>query len=197
MRHYIGRVQSHIVKPHYAWPEERRWDYLNAIVLHLEYSREFNQILEQSMHQLWWTLPLPLEPKECSETIPLAKRVTSDTSSWRMRLTSHPLPTGISNVAELIFEAFNQPPRTLVYKHLAVLCFSFQPPQNLLVYTETFHCFHVCVCCFFPIVSQEMMKLTCCAGGRDFVHVCVRKTQRQRVNQNLWQSSSMCMHCAL
>lgn len=101
--YYIGRVRSRIVKPHYVWPEERRWDYLNAIVLHLEYSREFNQILKQSMHRLWWTLSLPLEPKECSETIPPAKRVTSDTSSWRMRLTSHPLPTGISNVAELIF----------------------------------------------------------------------------------------------
>lgn len=112
MRYYVGRMHSHTVKPHYGWPEEGRWDYLNAIVLHLEYSREFNQILKQSMHQLWRTLSLPLEPKECSETIPLAKRVTSDASSWRMRLTSHPLPTGISNVAQLIFQAFNQPPGT-------------------------------------------------------------------------------------
>lgn len=47
--------------------------------------------------------PLPLEPKEYSETTPTAKRVASDTSSQRMRLTSHPPPTGISNVTELIF----------------------------------------------------------------------------------------------
>ena len=74
VRYYVRRVHSQTVKPHYVWPEETRWDYLNAIVLHLEYSREFNQILKQSMHQLRWTLSLPLEPKECSEKIPPAKK---------------------------------------------------------------------------------------------------------------------------
>lgn len=55
--------------------------------------------------------PCPWNPRSVQKRYHRQKRVTSDTSSWRMRLTSHPPPTGISNVAGLIFKAFNQPPR--------------------------------------------------------------------------------------
>lgn len=56
--------------------------------------------------------PCPWNPRSVQKRYHWQEKVTSDTSWRRMRLTSHPLPTGISNVTGLISYAFNQPPRT-------------------------------------------------------------------------------------
>lgn len=66
-----------------------------------------------------------------------------------MRLTSHPLPTGISNVAGLIFYAFNQPPRaeSINTSQSFVSLFS---PQKVVCTLKLFF-FNQCVCTYAKV----------------------------------------------
>lgn len=156
----VPSERSRIIKAHYPWPEDRRWDYLHAIVLHLEYSREFNQILEQSMRPLQWTPPMPLEPKECSETIALVKRVTLETSSWRMRLTSHPPPARYLMSPSLSSEHSISSERQ---KHLGALISSRAPPphpnKESEAQTGSFFYLRVDLSAFSLLVGREQRKL--------------------------------------